>query len=182
MAPRWQKKLWPSNGQKYLWPTQGQKYLWPTHGQKYSWPSQMVKNIYDPHMAKNIYGPPMAKNSFSSHYYQYLCSIQGEKGQQTKFLENADKTTTTTKVKPRSASLTLCSHLKSMLYNIYLPLLEQFMIASLLCIFAIAPYKIGHRIETTMLFFVSGSSRQQHGLELLKTLCIHRTSTAPKSL
>ena len=117
MAPRWQKKLWPSNGQKYLWPTQGQKYLWPTHGQKYSWPSQMVKNIYDPHMAKNIYGPPMAKNSFSSHYYQYLCSIQGEKGQQTKFLENADKTTTTTKVKPRSASLTLCSRLKMIVYR-----------------------------------------------------------------
>ena len=43
-----------------------------------------------PPMAKNIYNPPMAKNTFSSHYYQYLCSIQDEKGQQTKFLENAD--------------------------------------------------------------------------------------------
>ena len=52
----------------------------------------MAKNIYGPPMAKNIYGPLMAKNTFSSHYYQYLCSFQDEKGQQTKFLENAGKT------------------------------------------------------------------------------------------
>ena len=56
-----------------------------------------VKNTFGSPMAKNMYGPLMAKNTFSSHYYQYLCSIQDEKGQQTKFLENADKTTTTTK-------------------------------------------------------------------------------------
>ena len=51
----------------------------------------MAKNIYGPPMAKNIYGPPMAKNTFNSHYSQYLCSIQDEKGWQTEFLENAVK-------------------------------------------------------------------------------------------
>jgi hypothetical protein len=50
----------------------------------------MAKNIYGPQMAKNVYGLPMAKNTFSSHYSQYLCSIQDEKGWQTKFLENGD--------------------------------------------------------------------------------------------
>ena len=49
----------------------------------------MAKNIYGPLMAKNIYCPLMAKNTCSSHYFQYLCSIQDEIGQQTEFLENA---------------------------------------------------------------------------------------------
>ena len=53
-------------------------------------------------MAKNIYGPPMAKNTYS----------QSKKWQKTKFLENGDKTTT--KVKPRSASVPLCSRLKNL--------------------------------------------------------------------
>ena len=52
----------------------------------------MTKNIYGSPMAKNIYGPPMAKNTCSSHHFQYLSSIQDEKGWQTKFLENGGKT------------------------------------------------------------------------------------------
>jgi hypothetical protein len=41
---------------------------------------QMAENIYGPPMAKNIYGLPMAKHTFNSHYSQYLCSFQDEKG------------------------------------------------------------------------------------------------------
>ena len=39
---------------------------------------QMAKNNYGQPMAKNIHGPLIAKNTFSSHYYQYLCSIQDD--------------------------------------------------------------------------------------------------------
>ena len=62
----------------------------------------MAKNVYGHQMAKNIYGPPMAINTYS----------QRKKWQKTKFLENGDKTTT--KVKPRSASVPLCSRLKNL--------------------------------------------------------------------
>ena len=77
----------------------------------------MAKNINGSPMAENINGPPMAKNIFNSHYSQYLCSIQDEKGWQTKILENADKTTT--KVMPRSSSLTLCLRLKNLCGNLH---------------------------------------------------------------